>query len=595
MKKRVSVLLTAAILFITSLPLIAAAQGEIMINNDYSIVYGSDEKLKPIADVMAGYLSEQQGLTLPVTAGDAEPCIRLAIDPSAAGDGYKIEAQGKNVVISGSNFQQTISGIFYFLEEYAGIYRYTKDLVVCTKDSVSVPADLSFCYTPYFEYRETDWLSPCDPDYALYNGINGGDYRTIPDELGGNVDYISGFGHTLTNQFCSSSKYFDEHPEYFALSFGRRTPKQLCLSNPEVYEIVRDEVMALLKEKHDPDADLQIVSLTQHDNISYCTCKKCHEIDKKYGSHAGTMLEFVNAIARDVKAAGYNNVAIDTFAYRYTRTPPKGIVPEDNVIVRLCSIECCFSHTMDDPTCACNVSFMKDLAGWSEICNRLYIWDYTTNYACFVGLFPDFGTLQRNMQVFYENGVKGVYEEGNYTLDVCDTEFAELRAYLIAKLMQNPYRDYKQTRDGFLNAFYGAGGEYIGEFLDIVTNNASTKHLSIYEGMNNTLNLTNKQVKACDELWEKAKAAADGTAKQNVLNSELCWRTWKSGNRASEFANPIKAKEEKSRLDSDLTATGIKRRSEMDGFKLFILPVWERIRNVILPVYNLILKLLYAV
>ena len=42
---------------------------------------------------------------------------------------------------------------------------------------------------------------------------------------------------------------------------------------------------------------------------------------------------------RYCKSKGYDNVAIDTFAYRYTRTVPNGIVPEDNVIVRLRSID----------------------------------------------------------------------------------------------------------------------------------------------------------------------------------------------------------------------------------------------------------------
>ena len=37
---------------------------------------------------------------------------------------------------------------------------------------------------------------------------------------------------------------------------------------------------------------------------------------------------------------------MDTLAYRYTRQAPKTIKPADNVIIRLCSIECCFSHPL---------------------------------------------------------------------------------------------------------------------------------------------------------------------------------------------------------------------------------------------------------
>ena len=42
------------------------------------------------------------------------------------------------------------------------------------------------------------------------------------------------------------------------------------------------------------------------------------------------------------------------------------------------------------------------------------------------------------MQILYEHNVKGVYVEGNYYVDKCDTEFSELRAYMISKCLQDP-------------------------------------------------------------------------------------------------------------------------------------------------------------
>ncbi len=51
----------------------------------------------------------------------------------------------------------------------------------------------------------------------------------------------------------------------------------------------------------------------------YCTCENCKAIDDANGAHSGTMITFVNRIAREVKSAGYDNAAIDTFACKYTR------------------------------------------------------------------------------------------------------------------------------------------------------------------------------------------------------------------------------------------------------------------------------------
>ena len=55
------------------------------------------------------------------------------------------------------------------------------------------------------------------------------------------------------------------------------------------------------------------------------------------------MIRFVNQVAEQVERT-HPGIRIHTFAYLYCRRPPKLTRPRDNVIVRLCSIECCFSH-----------------------------------------------------------------------------------------------------------------------------------------------------------------------------------------------------------------------------------------------------------
>ena len=245
------------------------------------------------------------------------------------------------------------------------------------------------------------------------------------------------------------------------------------------------------------------------------------------------MISFVNRIAKEVKAAGYDNVAIDTFAYQYTRQAPTQVVPEDNVIVRLCTIECCFAHALNDESCSENVALMADLSAWSKICDRIYVWDYTTNYANTLGIFPDFGVLQKNIQIFYENNVVGLYEEGNYYMEYCDGEFGELRAYLLSKLMQNPYIDYSEYMNEFLEAYYGEGWENIRQFIDSTIKKSVPEggHLMIYSSMSDTLGFSEEDVAAADILWENAKAAAKTEDhKSNIERSEISWRLWKAYN-----------------------------------------------------------------
>ncbi len=551
MKKILSVVL-AMIIGALSVPFTAFAaengfkvyESVIVVSADASAtdIYAS-QRLKYYLDRITGKNIE---IVTNNDSSEYEICVgetnRDKTDFSESVDGsYIITSTDKRIIISGAGNKGTINGVYAFLEKFCGCHWYETQVIIAPENStLTVPADIDIKYTPFFEYTETDTASSRDIEFSLANGLIGGAYRDFTAEQGAAVEYLGRFCHTMTTFFCKSETYFDEHPEYFALRNGKRTPNQLCLTNEKVKDIVTAEVLELLESEHNPDADIQIVSLTQHDNFDYCQCNNCKAIDDENGSQSGTMITFVNEIARRVKEHGYDNVVFDTFAYQYTRKAPTKVVPREDVIVRLCSIECCFGHTLDDPKCEQNVDFMNDLRKWGKICNRIYIWDYVHNYANTLCIFPNFGVLQRNIQIFYENNAKGLYEEGNYYIDNSDAEFAEMRTYLLSKLMQNPYLDYEAEMDGYLNGVYGPGGCYIREFIDIITEHAVTdsKHLSIYQSAENTLyNMTDEDVEKCNELWEKAKTVAeDDEQLQQIRRTELSWRYWKAANKRGEFS-----------------------------------------------------------
>ena len=518
-------------------------------------------------------LSKVFGEEIAVTSSADENYIAVggasALDVTEIADnGYRIAVLGGNVHMNGTGVRGLQIAAYRFLEQFCGRKAYTSDLTVLPQaESIAVPADTDIVYEPFFEYTDTDWLSPHDAEYSMANGLTGGANRSFPTEMGVAVNYIGGFCHTMGG-LCETETHAETDPEQLALHGGERTADQPCLTNPEVLRIATENVMKILEERHDPDATLQIVSVTQNDNMNYCECEACKAFEAAHGGvQSATMINFANQIADAVKEAGYENVAIDTFAYQYTRQAPTGIVPRDNVIVRLCSIECCFRHTLDDPECENNVALMKDLADWAEICDRLYIWDYTTNYRNTCIIFPDFGVIQRNIQVFYENSVKGYYAEGNYYIWNCDAEFGELRAYMLAKCMQDPYCDLEPEIDGFLDAYYGPGGENIKEIIVRHVDNAGSGgsgHVGIGEGPSQSFSFTDREVAAIDALWETAKAAAeDETQTEHIERSELSWRFWKASVNKGEFSLwNMHRYDEKVRLFEDLQAFGVTMISE---------------------------------
>ena len=491
------------------------------------------------AETLQNYLEQITGSAPTLVTDDTAPVgTEIAVGRTNRDDadvsglnagGYRIGRSGNTVCIRGAGEKGALNGVYAFLHDYCGCRWYaTEEIIIPKTDVLSLPETIDVSYSPCFEYRSTDWRNMCDLTIAAANGQTG------------NGSYIYGFCHTLSTRFCSRDKYFDEHPEYFALRDGKRSPNQLCLTNPDTLRIVTEEVLNVLKTHHDPNADLQIISITQDDNGDYCECPSCKALDDENGSHAGTNVTFANAIADAVKESGYNNVAIDTFAYAYTRKTPTKVIPRDNVIIRLCDIECCFCHTLDDDTCKENRDFMRDLRDWGKICNRIYIWDYTTNYWETPCLYPDFGVLQRNMQIFHENNAKGVFEEGEPSSDDC-AEFGELRGYLLARLMLDPYMDYDAEMREFLNDYYGEAGVPLYDFLQRVTEKSGAsglRHLGVFPDSTDTLTcFTASDIAYADQLWDAAKKAVEGTEYfARVERSELCWRFWKGENRRGEFS-----------------------------------------------------------
>ena len=252
--------------------------------------------------------------------------------------------------------------------------------------------------------------------------------------------------HTF-HRFLPEEKFYHEHPEYYALRGDQRLPTQLCLTNETVLQIVKDSVAALFERN--PDAN--IVSVSQDDNQQYCQCPKCAKIDAEEGSPAGTMIRFVNAVA-----AEFPDKMISTLAYQYTRKPCQ-TKPADNVLITLCSIECDRSGPIEEK---CN-DFAEDLVGWSKLTDNIRIWDYTTQFTNYLAPFPNLHTLQPNIQFFLQNNAKWIFEQHSNN----PSELFELRSYLQAKLLWNPYANLDSLLVAFTNGYYEEAGAYVHQYV----------------------------------------------------------------------------------------------------------------------------------
>jgi hypothetical protein len=402
------------------------------------------------------------------------------------------------VVILGGAPRGTLYGVFGLLEEHLGCRWFTPEVRrIPVHERLVIPA-LDERRRPAFEYRDV-LISEChDGDWALRNRLNSSQAR-LDAERGGRTEY-AGFVHTF-EELVPPARYYAQHPEYFSELGGKRlaTDGQLCCTNPDVVRIVTEEVRKRLREN--PAA--KIASVSQNDRFNNCQCAECRALSERDGSPIAPVLTLVNQVAEALEPE-FPDRWIDTLAYQWSRRPPRTLRARKNVIVRLCSIECCFAHPFDG--CEKNRSFVADIVGWQAHSEHLWIWDYVTDFAHYLLPFPNLAVLGPNVRFFAAHGVTGVFEEGNYTSPW--GEFQTLRGYLLAKLLWNPAIDERAARDEFLAAVYGSAAEPIREYLELLPfpGPSPEVHAGIFDGVNAPW-LGELWQESADELWDAAEKA----------------------------------------------------------------------------------------
>lgn len=382
-------------------------------------------------------------------------------------EGFIIRTSEEKLYIIGGK-RGVLYGVYSFLEDYCGVRFYTRDFEKIPKTKrLEIPEIKCDKQIPVFSYRNSCWYSQNTPDISVKRKMNGGHCKegTFTEQSGGSEEYYGGFCHTIS-----------------ALAETGDIWNQPCLTDEKVYRTVVKNVRKILTEY--PQA--KIVSISQNDGTGgQCKCEKCRGINDREGSEAGTNVMFVNKIAEELEAE-YPNVVFDTFAYNYTRVPPKYIRPRHNVVIRLCTINSCFRHSFDEcsetpgypPTGASMADYLRE---WHKISHHLAVWNYDTNFTNSVVIYPNIQAMRKNARFFAENGVESVFEQG--CISSPNGEFGELKGYLNAKLLWDPYMSedkYNKLIEEFLRDYYGKGAEHIQKFIDLTYAESHDGHMNVY-------------------------------------------------------------------------------------------------------------------
>jgi len=448
--------------------------------SSYRIALGSNasESEKWAAKELQHWLKEISGAELPVQQLDQPyegPQIIVGYNelikaktgahaPADLDESFRYCNSGSDILIYGGKMRGTMYGVMSYLENELGCRWYTPEVSVIPKRKELTFSWLDQSEKPGIRVRNDFYFEAFDPTWAARNRMNGTlGFNESKPQIGGTENYWA--VHTFY-PLMPPAEFYANHPEYYSLIDGKRIydHAQLCLTNPDVLKIIIERI----KKRMFDSPEYLIYDVSQNDWHNPCQCDKCQAIVKKEGAESGLIIWFVNQVAEAVEKE-FPDKFIGTLAYQYTRTPPKSIHPRNNVVVRLCSIECCFAH--DFKSCPQNKSFLEDLKRWSALAPHLYIWDYVVNFSHYVMPYPNFAVLQSNIQTLRDNNSIGIMEQAAYQSR--GGEFSELKAYLISRLLWNPDCDVEKVISDFMYGYYGRAGKYIRQYFDLVQGRVS--------------------------------------------------------------------------------------------------------------------------
>ncbi|KAA3618390.1 MAG: DUF4838 domain-containing protein [Calditrichaeota bacterium] len=482
---------------------------------DYSIVIGKDASESEFwaAKELQKWLNEISGADFPIKddkteLGSNEIIVGYnkhakallglnSIPQENASETFTYRNVKANLLFLGGKQRGVMYAVFSFLENELGCRWYTPQVSSIPKRNNYIFNHLLHSESPSIRVRNDFYFEAFDPDWAARNKVNGAmGFRKQP---GGVEAYWS--VHTFY-RFMPPTEFYEKHPEYYSLIDGKRIHDraQLCLTNDDVLEIVTARLRQTMKDF----PNNLIYSVSQNDWRNPCQCSNCQAIVEKEGSEAGPLVRFVNKVAERIETE-FPDKFVGTLAYQYTRKPLLHTRPRENVVIRLCSIECCFAH--DFKNCPENKEFLSDLEGWAEISPHLYIWDYVVNFSHYILPYPNFNVLQSNIKTFKANKAIGIMEQGAYQSR--GGEFAELRAWVIAKLLWNDNANVDEVIDDFMYGYYGRSGQFVREYLNLLHDQV-TEETHIHLGLRpDDILFTDQFIREAGKIFDRAETVAE--------------------------------------------------------------------------------------
>lgn len=274
------------------------------------------------------------------------------------------------------------------------------------------------------------------------------------------------------------------HPEWFA-SNGIN---QLCYMagvkegervEGDSYSQMVDAVFEVVKFNLKKDTVNKIMMLGIQDfEMGWCSCSACSEVKEKYGVNSASVVMLLNNVNKKVKAwfetedgkEYKRDFKLALLAYYGLVSAPAvdgkvKLKADPEIAVCYAPIEADFTRPFSAPE---NVVYYNNILKWSEVCDNLMFWVYSTIYTDFLIPLNIFNSQQENYQLFKKLNTIWVFNESQGGQAGGGTGWMVLKCYLDAKLAWNVNYDYNELIKKFFANYFGVANEEMTKIFNSV-------------------------------------------------------------------------------------------------------------------------------
>lgn len=394
-------------------------------------------------------------------------------------DGFKLFTKGDDIYLCGGEDTGTLYATYEYLYRALNFEQFYAD-----------------CYTLDTEVRElklSEYAVAERPDigyrassYGFLDADTNTRYRMRVS--GKKFDYFTAVnGQACHNSFnwVSPDKYYDAHSDWFSAD-----KTQLCYTargNEESQNAMVDAALEKFKEIYANTPHMKAISLSMQDYQTWCACETCSNASKKYGTDAAVVIQFLNKLSRKMEAyvtelhKNEPNFVYDIdlvfFAYNSTTPAPvnydeetdtytpidESVICDPHVAPWYAPIFMDYTHSILD---SANISYYRNMYGWDELSETMYLWTYETNFSSYMSPYDTFNGMQDLFQLMAEVNTAFLFNQSQWNNQKGSTAWHDLKAYLTAKLSWNSLENVNELIARYFSAMYGPAEKTMKAWFD---------------------------------------------------------------------------------------------------------------------------------